>query len=87
MFFSENGYAFVIVFQSFFFLLLAVDFFSLKHGNFFYLIIEIMRSLFMFTTLEKSWDKVGPDSSEFDSDVYGVISFCNITVKGCGGQA
>lgn len=85
MFFSENGYVFVIVFQSFFSLLLAVDFLALNMVIFFYLIIEIMRSLLMFTTLEKSWDKVGPDSSEFD--VYGVISFCNITVKGCGGQA
>lgn len=40
----------------------------------------------MFTAFEKRWDKVGPDSWEFDSDVYGVIAFCNITVKGCGGQ-
>lgn len=53
---------------------------------FFYLIIEIMRSLLIFTAFEKRWDKVGPDSWEFDSDVYGVIAFCNITVKGCGGQ-
>lgn len=34
----------------FFSFLLTVDFFTLKHGNFFNL---IMRSLFMFTTLEK----------------------------------
>lgn len=77
---SENGYVFVIVFQSFFYLLLTMDFFSLKHGHFFNLIIEIMRSLLMFTTLEKSWDKVGPDSWEFD------VNGCNKTVKEHGGQ-
>lgn len=84
--FSENGYVFVIVFQRFFSLLLIVDFFGLKHGNFFNLIIEIMRSLLRFTTLEKIWDEIGPDSWEFASDVYGVISSCNVTVKGHGGQ-
>lgn len=34
-----------------------------------------MRSLLIFPPLEKSWEKVGHDFWEFDSDVDGVISY------------
>ncbi|NWR88915.1 LRP2 protein, partial [Furnarius figulus] len=57
----KNGYVFVILFQSFFSVLVAVDFSRVKDGNFFNLIIEIMTSLLMLTALEKSWEKVGHD--------------------------
>lgn len=50
-----------------------MDFFSLKHGNFLNLIIEIMSSLLMFTALEKIWDKVRSDSWVSNSDVYGAV--------------